>query len=50
MSPFQAGQPGTSAHSRQISFGAALVSMLFSVVHIGILLVSVEVLTPLRAV
>jgi hypothetical protein len=39
MSLFQAGHPGTSAHSRQIASGAALVSMLCSFVHIATSLV-----------
>src|SRR6266516_5500627 len=38
MSLFHAGHPGTSAHSRQISSGAALVSMLCSVAHMTDLL------------
>jgi hypothetical protein len=38
MSAFHSGYPATSAHSRQMSSGATLVSTLCSVAHIGHLL------------
>lgn len=34
MSPFHSGHPATSAHTRQICSGAAVVSTLCSVAHI----------------